>query len=218
MQDTTDIRIDLFRLQGTEDKAQGRSFWYGLLIALGVLIALYVALHMAFPRQPAPLSATLPTLIAQAQDQSDKADKTSGSAELLATGAQIKSGVGVLAKSGELNVADKAAATGHVDAIEAAVEAEQKIQVRAGLTTLGQLVQPASQPAVGVWDRDPWRLLEVLLWGLAGVLVCKISILLLESLPDPAFTAILQEGAEDVDVRFDRQGAGMAARPTRTFG
>ncbi len=33
-----------------------------------------------------------------------------------------------------------------------------------------------------------------------------LLILLLDSLPDPAFTAILNEGMEDVEIRFDRQG------------
>lgn len=80
MQDTTGIRIDLFRLQGTEDRAQGRYFWYGLLVALGLLIALYVGLHLAFP----------------------------------------------------------------------------------------------AKAAVGLWDQDPLRFFEVLMWGLAGVLVYKI--------------------------------------------
>jgi hypothetical protein len=80
MQDTTGIRIDLFRLQGTEDRAQGRYFWYGLLVALGLLIALYVGLHLAFP----------------------------------------------------------------------------------------------AKAAVGLWDQDPLRFFEVLMWGLAGVLVHKI--------------------------------------------
>ena len=177
MQDTTGIRIDLFRLQGTEDRAQGRYLWYGLLIAFGLLIALYVVLHLAFPRQPVPLSATLSTLVAQAQEQAARVEKTSGSAELVATVADIRTDVGIaLAKSGELNATDKAVVTGLADEIEASVQADRKAEVLARLATLAQLVQAPPKPVVGLWDRDPWRFLEVLMWGLAGVLVYKIII------------------------------------------
>jgi hypothetical protein len=82
MQDTGSIRIDLPRLQGTEEGKLGQGFWIALLVTLGLLIALYVGLHLAFP----------------------------------------------------------------------------------------------SKTAVGLWDQDPWRFLEVLMWGLAGVLVYKIII------------------------------------------
>lgn len=172
---TTGIRMDLFRLQGTEDSVRGRYFWVGLLVVLGALIALYVWLHLAFPRQPGPLSSTLPTLIAQALDQANTADKASESAELLATIADIRTGVGLaLAKSSELNAADKEAVTKLVEEIQASVEADGKDEVLARLATLGQLVQAPSKPVVGLWDQDPWRLLEVLLWSLCGVLVNKL--------------------------------------------
>jgi len=80
MQDTGSIRIDLSRLQGTEEGRLGQIFWIALLVTLGLLIALYVGLHLAFP----------------------------------------------------------------------------------------------AKAAVGLWDQDPLRFFEVLMWGLAGVLVYKI--------------------------------------------
>jgi hypothetical protein len=82
MQDTGSIRIDLPRLQGTEEGRLGQGFWIALLVTLGLLIALYVGLHLAFP----------------------------------------------------------------------------------------------AKAAVGLWDQDPQRFFEVLMWGLAGVLVYKIII------------------------------------------
>jgi hypothetical protein len=168
-------RIDLFRLQGTEDEVKGRYFWFGLLIGLAVVIAVYIGLHMTFPRQPVPLSATLPTLIAQAQEQATKADKTSESAELLATVADIKTGIGLaLAQNATLSSADKQAVTRLAEEIEASVKANGKDEALARLATLDQLVQAPSEAVVGLWDHDPWRFLEVLLWGLAGVLVHKL--------------------------------------------
>ena len=175
-QDTEGLRIELQRLQDTTDASQGMRFWYALLISLGVLIVLYIGLHIVFPRQPVPLSAALPGLITKAQEQVDKAEKTSGNADLLVTVAEIGSDVGVLAKGAGLGTADKTAVTGLVDEIEAAIQADRQQDARAGLATLSQLLQPVSNQTVGLWDRDPWRLLEVLMWGLAGVLVHKIII------------------------------------------
>ncbi len=80
VQDTGSIRIDLPRLQGTEEGRLGQRFWIALLVTLGLLIALYVGLHLAFP----------------------------------------------------------------------------------------------AKATVGLWDQDPQRFFEVLMWGLAGVLVYKI--------------------------------------------
>jgi len=80
MQDTGTIRIDLPRLQGTEEGRLGQIFWIALMVTLGLLIALYVGLHLAFP----------------------------------------------------------------------------------------------AKAAVGLWHQDPLRFFEVLMWGLAGVLVYKI--------------------------------------------
>jgi len=80
VQDTGSIRIDLPRLQGTEEGRLGQGFWIALLVTLGLLIALYVGLHLAFP----------------------------------------------------------------------------------------------AKATVGLWDQDPQRFFEVLMWGLAGVLVYKI--------------------------------------------
>jgi len=80
MQDSGSIRIDLSRLQGTEEGRLGQGFWIALLVTLGLLIALYVGLHLAFP----------------------------------------------------------------------------------------------AKAAIGLWDQDPLRFFEVLMWGLAGVLVYKI--------------------------------------------
>ena len=175
MEDTTGIRIDLFRLAGNEDAKLGRNLFIGLLVALGVVVALYVGLHLAFPREPEPLSATLPTLIARAEEQVADAETISESEALLATVGEIKAGVETaLDKNADLEAADREIVTEAADALEAAAKADQKAELLAGLATLQRLVETPSDAEVGPWIQDPWRFLEILLWGLAGILVNKI--------------------------------------------
>lgn len=175
MENTTGIRIDLFRLSGSEDAKLGRNLFIGLLVALGVLVAAYVGLHLAFPREPEPLSATLPTLIAQAEEQAADAEKVSESESLMATVDGIKSGVETaLDKNTDLEAADREIVNEVAKAVEAAAKADQKAELLGHLATLQRLVETPSDAEVGPWIRDPWRFLEILSWGLAGILVTKI--------------------------------------------
>lgn len=177
MEDTAGIRIDLFRLQGNEDEKLGRNLFIGLLVALGVLIALYVALHLTFPREPAPLSTTLPTLVARAEEQVADAEKVSESAALLAAVGDIKADLGIaLENNVDLSAADRDIVRKLAEAIEASVQADRKEELLARLATLRHLVETPSEPKVGPWDQDSWRFLEVLFWAMAGILVNKIIV------------------------------------------
>jgi hypothetical protein len=49
-EDVSKIKIELFRLTGTEDKDMGKWFFISLIIALVVLISLYIVLHLVFPK------------------------------------------------------------------------------------------------------------------------------------------------------------------------
>lgn len=170
--DKPGLRLYLLRAQDTEDAKLGRRTWLALLIALGVLIALYITLHALFPRPPSPLAAGLPALIDQAQAQAGTA-QPGGSAELRATIAQVESTLAALTKGGGLGDADQVVA-GLAEALRAALDQDRLPDLLAGLATLEQLVLPASRASAGIWDQGVWRFLEVILWGLAGVLVNKI--------------------------------------------
>lgn len=82
-QDETGVRINLLRLEGTEDKTKGTKFFTRLLIALGVLVVVYSALHLIFPGGRAPLSASLSALISQAEKQIGEAQTISTDETLL---------------------------------------------------------------------------------------------------------------------------------------
>ncbi|MGD8597634.1 MAG: hypothetical protein PVJ26_11470, partial [Anaerolineae bacterium] len=175
--DKTGLRIDLFRLQGNEDQKMGRNLFIGLLVALGLLIALYVSLHLAFPRQPAPLSPTLARLIDRAQLDLVGFQQPSDDPGLLATIDSIRADVELaLEQNADVSAYTGALLTNLLDEIEGSVQANDKEDLLARLAILEQLVASPSEPEVAPWDQDPWRYLEVLFWALAGILVNKVII------------------------------------------
>ena len=177
LKDTSGIRIDLFRLQGTEDEALGKKFFIGLLIAFGALVALYFALHLIFPRESPALSETLAGLISLTEEQVAAVDKISESTALQASVADIKADVeAALVGNADLSAADKAVFTDLGAKIAAALKADARDEVLARLVTLRELVKSPTYERVGIWEREPWRFLEILMWGLAGILVNKILI------------------------------------------
>lgn len=172
---TSGIKIELHRLQGTEDEKLGRKFFIGLLVALGVLVVVYVALHLAFPREAPPLSETLAGLISLTEEQVASADTLSESAALGASVADIKGDVETaLAGNANMGAADRAVFSDLVDKIEAALKADARDEMLARLVTLRGLMKSPTDERVAIWEQEPWRFLEILMWGLAGILVNKI--------------------------------------------
>jgi len=173
--DLAGMHIELFHLSGSVDQTKGRNFFIALLAALGVLIALHIALHMMFPPTRAPLSLTVAAVIEQAHVQAQEAEKTSESAGLLEAIEDLKSGVAeVLANTDDLNDVDKALLTALPDQIEAAAKADNKDELNTRLTALRAVVEEPASPRFALWDQYPWRFLEILLWALGGILVNKI--------------------------------------------
>jgi hypothetical protein len=93
----------------------------------------------------------------------------------MATVGEIKAGVETaLEKNVDLEVADREIVSDLAAAVEAAAKADQKAELLGRLATLQRLVEAPSDAEVGPWSQDPWRFLEILSWGLAGILVHKI--------------------------------------------
>jgi hypothetical protein len=146
-----------------------------LLIALGVLIAFYVVLHLLIPGVREPLSVTLVTLVAGAEQQAANVEDLSQSAELSVAIADIGAGLEtLLAQTPDLNDADREILRATLTGIQAAIAENRKADALAGLATLRRLVGTPSPLGFVIWSREPLRFLEVFLWGLAGVLVNKI--------------------------------------------
>jgi hypothetical protein len=176
--DKAGLRIDLFRLQGSEDQKMGRNLFIGLSVALGLLIALYVTLHLAYPRQPAPLSPTLARLIDRAQLDLVGFRKPSDDTGLLATIGSIRADVDLaLEHNTDVSAYTGALLTNLLDEIEAFAQTGEKTKLLERLAILEQMVASPSEPEVAPWDQDPWRYLEVLFWALAGILVNKVIII-----------------------------------------
>jgi hypothetical protein len=178
--DTKNIWFSLLRLEDETDRKQGLYFFSALLIAFFALIALYVALHMVIKREPVPLSATLPVTITRFQDQvaaAVEAKKTGQTTELPAAMADIRSDIETaLEQRKDLSKTDRLIVAARVKAIEKALEEDKIEDVADRLGALQAIVKAPRPRTVGIWDRDPQRIFEVLLWGLAGILVNKIII------------------------------------------
>ena len=59
-EDRSDLKIELQRLTGTEDEQTGRKFFFALLISLGLLVVVYILLHLFIKPEAA---STLDTFI-----------------------------------------------------------------------------------------------------------------------------------------------------------
>ena len=94
-EDQTDLKLELARKMDDVDESAGKTFFYGLLIGLGALIVLYVALHLIFPQPKEPISEILVASIADAEDLTDSAEKTSESEELSDIVADIKGNLNI---------------------------------------------------------------------------------------------------------------------------
>ena len=175
--DNTKLDLYLNRLAGENDQLVGGCFFFLLLTLLGAWLVLYIALHSFLPVTQAPISAVLGDQVAAAVEQMASLDKVSEDQALLAAVAGINADLEkVLAATTVLNRADKDLLKQAGAKAAEAVAANDKSSARARLEFLqSELTAPATR-GFAIWDRDPWRLLEILLCGLAGVLINKIIV------------------------------------------
>jgi hypothetical protein len=172
---SSEVKIYLRRLEGSEDRKKGFRFFYVLLGLLGGLIVLYVILHLALPESQPPLSVALTDLVIQTQQQLDKSAKMSQDEELLSAVAAITTELDtVLGKTMVVNAADKEVLRTLGARFEQAVTTDDKDTATKSLARLRHQIESPPWPGFILWDTEPWRFLEILLWALAGVLVNKI--------------------------------------------
>lgn len=184
------VWLSVVRKESCEDRKAGRLFFGGLLVAFALLILVYIGLHLWMMEGAEPLSETMlvamDSLDQQARAATKDKDKAAGAA-LLAAMADIGSDVEtVLSKREDMTELDKLVFTGRVNTIKESLaedtaeatlttEAESRKLLRR-LSELREMIK-APKAEFGIWKRDPLRILEVLLWALAGILVRKIIII-----------------------------------------
>ena len=104
-------------------------------------------------------------------------DKISQDKALLATTARIIANLdSALNATTILNQADKELLRQAAAKVAEDVQADDKAGAAEPLAFLQKELTTPARKAFTVWSTDPWRLLEIVLWGLAGVLVNKIIV------------------------------------------
>jgi hypothetical protein len=156
------------------DQKMGETFFWGLIVALAVLAIVYIGLHARVRPTEGPLNATMLAMVTQAQEQATSEVEVSANTDLAFTVAEIKGTWHLISATVRaLGDQDKELVTGLVAGIEESIKGNAKDQVVTRLATLHRLVK--DPPAEGFfWQQEPWEFVEVLLWGLAGVLISLI--------------------------------------------
>lgn len=167
------IEFRLNRLMETADDTAGRNLFRLLSAGLIAVALLYVVLHFLFPPASEPISPALQPLITSALQEVETADNLSTGAALTTTLSEISSTLDdlltntIALSNEEMQVLDTA--RGLVTRAEMSIADNDKAAARVQLETLRGLVE---MPRAGnfFWLQEPWRFLEVLFWGLAGIL------------------------------------------------
>jgi hypothetical protein len=165
----------LSQSDGTIDNDLGQRFFRILSGVLLVLALTYIALHILFHPATAPISASLVALTTQAEEQARASDMLSASTELSATVAEIRViSITTLAdKPGGLQANDKQAINSMIGRLDQAIAQNNQSDLLARLGALKRIfATPAPQSFL--WSQEPWRFLEILLWGVAGVVIHQI--------------------------------------------
>lgn len=174
---STGNSVYLARLTGESDQNAGYRFFRLILIIFTILLVLYVILHNLLPRTTEPVSLILGDQVATAIQQIGTIDKMSEEKALLDTVTQITTDLStVLDTTTTLNTSDKELLRLAGIRLAEAFKADDKAGTLDQLVLLRKELMTPARKGFAVWNSYPWRLLEILLWGLAGGLVNKIII------------------------------------------
>jgi hypothetical protein len=169
---TPNFKLELPRIQGTKDQTAGWIFLAALCLSLIVLAITYVALHNRF-RQATPTEVQVfLSQIDQAVQQTQDAEKTSASEELATSMTAIRDTWQVISNTVGISQ-NKTMIASLVGNVEAAIPQDDQSKTLANLQTIRQIITEGIF-RIFFWTQEPWRYLEVLLWGLAGILVYLI--------------------------------------------
>jgi hypothetical protein len=169
--DVTGMRVDLSR----SDDESGKLFFKWLVGLLVTLIVLYLVLHsIKWPGNP-PLSQVLNLLIVKVEKPLTDSQSLADSPVLTAQLGELTEGVRELSEiTQRLETEDKAMVIQLANDLDSAIEDNQVKLAQSLFQTLKTLIQEPRKTGFNIWSENPWRYLEILMWGLAGILVSKI--------------------------------------------
>ncbi len=173
IKDKPDLNFRLLRLMATEDEPTGRGLFRRLTAALLLLALTYGVLHWFFPPQAEALSPSFKPLIDSALAQVGTTGDLNTNSALTTTVSEISNAISTLVTdtvalgTEDRQVLDTAASL--VTRIETSIAQNNRNAAQTQLNTLRDVL---NAPRAGnfFWVREPWRFLEVLFWGLAGIL------------------------------------------------
>ncbi len=170
----SDIEIYLHHIEGEEDEAAGKTTFWVLLGILGVLLIVYMVLHLFLWEEVQPLSQA--ALESVERVNTLLTGQSAGQDEALKNAlVDLKSDLDVaLSRSNRLSETEREFIADTVLRIETAITEEKMERASSLLNDLQQVIDP--QTHFAFWSSNPLRLLEILFWALAGILVNKIII------------------------------------------
>jgi hypothetical protein len=147
-----------------------------LIVGLVTLAIIYTNLHLSHPPADLPLGSAVVSLVDQTtQKITSSSDKPSASQDVLGQLAELKSGLSTAQNSatGTSRPPDAQVLSDLDTKIEQDVQADSSADALAKLGIMrGILTTPTSDTFL--WTEVPWKYLEAVLWGVAGVLVSLI--------------------------------------------
>ncbi len=165
---------DIF-LPSSKEDLSGKRFFWAMISALGLLVVAYFVLHLIIWPQDQPISQVLNLLAVRIEEPLNSSASFSEDAALVERLADLSKGViDSVDVNPRIRNEDKALAIQLADGLNAAVESGDKSLVVARFGDLKEFIQTPPQSRFSIWTEDPLRMLEILLWGLAGILVTKI--------------------------------------------
>lgn len=166
--------LDIYLVSEREDTSGKRFFWV-MISLLALLVIVYFLLHLWIWPENKPLSQVL--VIQVANIEKPLLDATDISSELalktllldLSSGAKIAADQSLLVRP-----EDKALLIRLSDDLASAVGNDDLELIKGRFFALKEFIESPPQTRFTIWTDDPLRMIEILMWAFAGILVTKI--------------------------------------------
>jgi hypothetical protein len=172
-QDQSDIKIYLDRITDTEDDKAGKTFFWTLMGIFAVLIVVYLLVHFFVKEAAPPLSGASVDSLAQLRQQIDASQDITKDDDIKTAITNLDNDLETaLGRTNSLDTADRDFVSTVIQDVQDSVNTGQKERALSLLDDLQRVIVPST--GFKFWSDDPLRFLEIVLWGLAGILVSKI--------------------------------------------